>query len=235
MRAGPAGKKSPGRAPRPGRDPPCRGSSSDRRPAARVVSTLAREARIDEPEKSAPSANTGATQTLRAVFLGPRDPGFAGSLDTGEVSMPGTGRELPSKYRVIDGLIRIHLPGASILNRRTCPGANNSAREVLGRKHGSDRDSRRYRPVRIYVAEGVAALGAGLSHGATETPSSPKPRALPTTAKPWTGDFDQMVERRIIWVLVPFSARCTLATGGSSAASRPSTCATSSVTSTRST
>ena len=36
-------------------------------------------------------------------------------------------------------------------------------------------------------------------------PSPAKPRQLSTDNKPWTGDFDKMLERRMIRVLVPFS------------------------------
>ena len=42
----------------------------------------------------------------------------------------------------------------------------------------------------------VCALAAG-------TPASPRP--LPTVVKPWKGDFNGMLERRIIRVLVPYS------------------------------
>jgi membrane-bound lytic murein transglycosylase MltF len=45
------------------------------------------------------------------------------------------------------------------------------------------------------------------AHGqqAGSPPSAVKPRALAIPGKPWSGDFDQMVERRQIRVLVPFS------------------------------
>ncbi|MBK7977583.1 MAG: cytidylate kinase family protein [Deltaproteobacteria bacterium] len=36
-------------------------------------------------------------------------------------------------------------------------------------------------------------------------PAPTRPRALPTTVKPWTGDFEAMLDRRLIRVLVPFS------------------------------
>ena len=54
------------------------------------------------------------------------------------------------------------------------------------------------------------ALFLGLSpwaHGqqAGSPPGAAKPRALAISGKPWSGDFDQMVERRQIRVLVPFS------------------------------
>jgi hypothetical protein len=56
-----------------------------------------------------------------------------------------------------------------------------------------------------------AALGAlllvvapsALAQQAAKAPAAP--RALPTDIKPWKGDFDGMIERRHIRVLVPFS------------------------------
>ena len=42
--------------------------------------------------------------------------------------------------------------------------------------------------------------------GAASAPApQPKLRALPTEAREWTGDFDEMLERRHIRVLVPNS------------------------------
>ncbi|RPJ20199.1 MAG: lytic transglycosylase F, partial [Desulfobacteraceae bacterium] len=40
---------------------------------------------------------------------------------------------------------------------------------------------------------------------ASSAPSADKPRQLNIAVKPWTGDFDQMVSRRMIRVLVPYS------------------------------
>src|SRR5678815_5715763 len=45
-----------------------------------------------------------------------------------------------------------------------------------------------------------AALFFALPAGAQE-----KPRQLSIEVKPWTGDFDAMLERRVIRVLVPYS------------------------------
>ena len=80
-------------------------SSADIYDDARLVSTFARDARIEEPEMGAnkPGASTGATQTLQAVFLKPRDPDFAGRLETGEVPMPVTRQMLPYSYRMQPG------------------------------------------------------------------------------------------------------------------------------------
>lgn len=78
-------------------------SSADIYDDARLVSTFARDARIEEPEKSKRGDSTGATQTLQAVFLKPRDPGFAGRLETGEVPMPVTRQMLPYSYRMQPG------------------------------------------------------------------------------------------------------------------------------------
>jgi membrane-bound lytic murein transglycosylase MltF len=49
----------------------------------------------------------------------------------------------------------------------------------------------------LLVLAAAAALG--------QQPPPAKPRALPTEAKAWKGDFDGMVERRHIRVLVPYS------------------------------
>jgi hypothetical protein len=35
--------------------------------------------------------------------------------------------------------------------------------------------------------------------------ATPSPRQLKIGVKPWTGDFDQMIERRAVRVLVPYS------------------------------
>ena len=49
-------------------------------------------------------------------------------------------------------------------------------------------------------------LGAALPAPAEEAPKAPpKKRALPTAAKVWKGDFDKMVERRMVRVVVPYS------------------------------
>ena len=42
------------------------------------------------------------------------------------------------------------------------------------------------------------------THASAE-PSADKPRQLNIGVKPWTGDFDKMVTRRMIRVLVPYS------------------------------
>jgi membrane-bound lytic murein transglycosylase MltF len=48
----------------------------------------------------------------------------------------------------------------------------------------------------------LAAAGASAQQAAQD---APKARALPTETKPWKGDFDGMVDRRVIRVLVPYS------------------------------
>jgi membrane-bound lytic murein transglycosylase MltF len=63
---------------------------------------------------------------------------------------------------------------------------------------------------RVVVAIGAAvalAASPGPAHtaDAAKPPAAASPRQLPVTSKPWKGDFDQMVERRIIRVLVPYS------------------------------
>jgi membrane-bound lytic murein transglycosylase MltF len=63
---------------------------------------------------------------------------------------------------------------------------------------------------RVVVAIGAAvalAASPGPAHtaDAAKPPAAASPRQLPVTSKPWKGDFDQMVERRIIRLLVPYS------------------------------
>jgi membrane-bound lytic murein transglycosylase MltF len=54
----------------------------------------------------------------------------------------------------------------------------------------------------LWVAFGFAGAGHGQNLPPTEPP---KPRQLVIANKPWTGDFDKMLERRIIRVYAPFS------------------------------
>jgi membrane-bound lytic murein transglycosylase MltF len=59
-------------------------------------------------------------------------------------------------------------------------------------------------PLRFGIVAGIAlALGAGCAV-AQQTPAE-KPRQLSLENKPWKGDFDKMLERRLIRVLVPYS------------------------------
>jgi membrane-bound lytic murein transglycosylase MltF len=59
-------------------------------------------------------------------------------------------------------------------------------------------------PLRFGIVAAVAlALGAG-GAVAQQTPAE-KPRQLSLENKPWKGDFDKMLERRLIRVLVPYS------------------------------
>src|SRR5512134_2157211 len=52
----------------------------------------------------------------------------------------------------------------------------------------------------------AAALLSAASAGAQDKPAVPaSPRQLSLQNEPWTGDFDKMLERRIIRVLVPYS------------------------------
>ena len=48
-------------------------------------------------------------------------------------------------------------------------------------------------------------LGQPAGSEQSEQESSQKPRQLLLTNKQWTGDFDKLVERRMIRVLVPYS------------------------------
>jgi membrane-bound lytic murein transglycosylase MltF len=68
------------------------------------------------------------------------------------------------------------------------------------------------RVVRILatVAAAVGLAGSALAQSPAGTPpaapaAAPKVRTLPVADKPWKGDFDQLVERRKIRILVPFS------------------------------
>src|SRR5262249_32392786 len=71
---------------------------------ARLLWSLAREARIERTTHAVGQGeSTGATQSLEAAFLGPRDPAFARCLTTGWVTMPTTGRRLPYSYRLQPG------------------------------------------------------------------------------------------------------------------------------------
>jgi phospholipid-binding lipoprotein MlaA len=78
-------------------------SSADLYDDARLVFPLAREARIEPPDTSGPGDDSGATQTLEAAFLAPRDPHYALRLDTREVAAAGDGRVLPYSYRLQPG------------------------------------------------------------------------------------------------------------------------------------
>ncbi len=75
-------------------------SSADVYDDARLLWSIARDASIDPPVIEGPGDDTGATQTLEVAFLGPREPGFPGRLDTLEVPMPTTGRALPYSLRM---------------------------------------------------------------------------------------------------------------------------------------
>jgi membrane-bound lytic murein transglycosylase MltF len=58
----------------------------------------------------------------------------------------------------------------------------------------------------LFVGIVSALLFAAAVFAATQEPASkPAPRQLTTTAKSWTGDFDGMLERRVIRVMVPYS------------------------------
>ena len=78
-------------------------SSADVYDDARLLWTVARDARIEPPVLRPRGDDTGATQTLQAAFLGPRDPGFAARLDTREIVAPTTGRTLPYSVRMQPG------------------------------------------------------------------------------------------------------------------------------------
>ena len=55
------------------------------------------------------------------------------------------------------------------------------------------------------LAVPVWVLGQLLGNEQSKQGGSQKPRQLLLTNKPWTGDFDKLVERRMIRALVPYS------------------------------
>jgi ABC-type transporter lipoprotein component MlaA len=79
-------------------------TSFDNYEDARLLWSVAREARVEAYDLNAPGDDTGATQTLEVAFLGPRDPGFGSQLCTREVAMPTTGRMLPYSVRMQPGV-----------------------------------------------------------------------------------------------------------------------------------
>src|SRR5262244_4201652 len=61
---------------------------------------------------------------------------------------------------------------------------------------------------RAVILHAALCLGAATSNaqtGPTPTPSGAAPRKLAIANKPWTGDFDKLLERRMIRVYSPFS------------------------------
>ncbi|MDX2167273.1 MAG: MlaA family lipoprotein [Deltaproteobacteria bacterium] len=78
-------------------------SSFDIYDDARLLSSAAREVRIEPPAWSPVGEDSAAVQTLQAAFFGPQDHAFAGALRTGRVRMAATGRELPYSYRLQPG------------------------------------------------------------------------------------------------------------------------------------
>ena len=76
-------------------------SSFDPYDDAQLLWTVAREDAIhDDAPVDLAGDDTGAVQTLEAVFFGPKDPGFVGRLDTREVYVRATGKSLPYSYRI---------------------------------------------------------------------------------------------------------------------------------------
>jgi membrane-bound lytic murein transglycosylase MltF len=62
----------------------------------------------------------------------------------------------------------------------------------------------------LVAASLVGTLAAGAAHAQSAPPApgptpAPKPRQLAIANKPWTGDFDRLLERRMIRVYAPFS------------------------------
>ena len=61
------------------------------------------------------------------------------------------------------------------------------------------------RPLRCAVLGALLLAAAAVAHAQQPAKAPAAPRALPTEAKEWKGDFDGMVKRRHIRVLVPYS------------------------------
>ncbi len=57
----------------------------------------------------------------------------------------------------------------------------------------------------LLAAAPVAALAAASPAASTPAAADASVRQLGVSAKPWTGDFDQLLERRRIRVAVPYS------------------------------
>jgi membrane-bound lytic murein transglycosylase MltF len=60
-------------------------------------------------------------------------------------------------------------------------------------------------PARVVAAAALLLCISGFASGAEKPDEGRKARALPTSAGEWKGDFDGMVKRRMIRVLVPYS------------------------------
>lgn len=78
-------------------------SSFDAYDDARVVWSLVRDARIEQPSVREYGEDSGATQTLEAAFIGPRDPKFGSRMTTRATALASTGRELPYSVRMQPG------------------------------------------------------------------------------------------------------------------------------------
>lgn len=66
----------------------------------RIAWLLNRDEEIQDTSYHRFHQDTGEVQTLRAVFLAPRNPEFPSTLKTGRVRIPLTGRSLPYSFRV---------------------------------------------------------------------------------------------------------------------------------------
>ena len=61
-------------------------------------------------------------------------------------------------------------------------------------------------PLRRFAISAAAAIvGLAACSATAQAPAAKQLRQLTLDNKPWKGDFDQMLERRIIRVLVPYS------------------------------
>src|SRR5690349_18848177 len=88
--------------------------------------------------------------------------------------------------------------------------AEDSKRIFVRRKRGEPMLAIRIPALRLLVIAAAFIFGAPFAALAQQpdpsTKAAPaKPRALPTQAKEWKGDFDGMLKRRHIRFLVPYS------------------------------
>ncbi len=77
------------------------GSNYDPYHLMRIVWMLNRQREVVEPPEEL--EDTAAVQTLQAVFLAPRDPGFFGKVRTHRIEMPRSTRTLPYSVRLQPG------------------------------------------------------------------------------------------------------------------------------------
>ena len=68
----------------------------------------------------------------------------------------------------------------------------------------------------LFIQSALGQTNAGRAPGGGGADSFSKPRELKIANKPWTGDFDKMLERRVIRVYAPVSRSPTSTTSRTS-------------------